>query len=77
MYKVRREKNRRNRASNSRSFLLSGVHIVMFVVASKEESRSVRDGRRRVVMVEDKGGGPRGPAGGNKRKSRYKNIGYK
>lgn len=38
MYKVRREKNIRNRASNSRSFVLSGVHMGMFGVASRKET---------------------------------------
>lgn len=36
MYKVKREEYIEKRASNSRSFVLSGVHMGMFVVASRK-----------------------------------------
>lgn len=75
MYKVKREEYIENRTSNSRSFVLSGVHMGMFVVARRKrrsvgsrrvESRCGRRRRRRRTG---------GPAEGDKMKSRYKNIG--
>lgn len=56
MYKVKQEEYIENRASNSRSFVLSGVHMGMFVVARRKEKVG-RSETGEVVMVGE-GEGP-------------------